>query len=298
MRRTVIVLMILAFASLACNLTEPPAPTPTIAPPPVLTTPVLGLNPVSGPPGTVINVGAAGFPVGTKVNLYLSPASTVSNTPVAQSLTIGTGGILSFAFQLPDTVNGKAIANNTNLIVTIASADNTVRASAIFIALSSNATAEAGDTTDNTDNSSGGTADNSGLFITSPAINASIVGSAVVVTGSGRAFNNRVGVQVLDANYKVLGSALATIQAGTNALGPWEVTVGFTQPAGASIGYIVAYTVNSAGTVALQASIPVGLAGSGVVTQAPTIAPTVGPTVPPVITAGPPATTGFITATP
>ncbi|MEP7286079.1 MAG: Gmad2 immunoglobulin-like domain-containing protein [Chloroflexota bacterium] len=300
-----ILLCVLVLPSVACNLGEAPPATPTLAP--VLNTPIVGLNPISGAPGTVITVVIAGFPTGSSVNLFLSPAdAATSTTPIAQNLTIGAGGILSFAFQLPNTVNGTALNSPTSVSLTVSTTDNTVRASALFLANVGNGTPTATPQATNVGNSTSGGSSTSGsnLFITSPSINALVVGNAVVVTGSGSAFNSRVGVQVLNANYQVLGSVLGVIQAGAGAVGPWQVTVGFTQPGAPAVGYIVAYTVNAAGGVATQGSIPVSLAGQAAVTTIPTVAAatsTNGPTVPPVITGGPtaaPPTVGFITATP
>ncbi|MCC7450909.1 MAG: hypothetical protein IT324_26070 [Anaerolineae bacterium] len=308
-RAYAIVVCTLLFATLACNLNESPTPQPTIGPAAVLQNPVVGLNPVSGPPGTVIRVSAAGFPAGAKVNLYLSPIDAINQNPIAQDLTIAAGGVLSFAMQLPSQVGNTTLNGTVPLNLTLSTTDSTVKANAIFVALSGTTgagtptvTAQAG--------SSGGTTTDGGtsggtvtqLFITSPAIGSAIAGNSVVVTGSGRAFNSRVGVQVLDANQKVIGSAFAVIQAGANAVGPWETAVGFTQPAAASAGYIVAYTINAQGTVAEQASIPIALVGAGVVAPTATLTgvpPTTAPTVPAVITVAPPASTAlpFITAT-
>src|SRR5690349_19954532 len=106
-------LCLLALPALACGLdTATHVPT---APPAVLQSPVLGLNPVSGPPGTVVNVSAAGFPQGTTVNLFLSPTAATSPNPVAQNLTIGSGGILTFALQLPESVNNTPLTGTTPL---------------------------------------------------------------------------------------------------------------------------------------------------------------------------------------
>jgi len=309
-RAYAIVVCALMFATLACNLNESPTPQPTIGPAAVLQTPMVGLNPVSGPPGTVIRVSAAGFPAGAKVNLYLSPIDAINQSPIAQDLTIAAGGVLSFAMQLPSQVGNTTLSGIMPLNLTLSTTDNMVRANAIFVALSGTTgagtptvTVQAGssDGTTNDGGTSGGGAVTQ-LFITSPAIGSAIAGNSVVVTGSGRAFNSRVGVQVLDANQKVIGSAFAVIQAGANAVGPWETAVGFTQPAAASAGFIVAYTINAQGTVAEQASIPIALVGAGVVapTAIPTgRPPTTAPTVPAVITVAPPAATPlpFITAT-
>jgi hypothetical protein len=293
MRRLFAILTVLALAT-ACNLTESPTPVPA-SPPPVLPNPFLGLSPVSGPPGTVIRVAAAGFPVGLLVNFYINAdpaggtAPTASN-PVIQNLTIGAGGILAFDFQLPTQINNTTLTDTTPLTFTVAAVDNlSIQASAIFIATTSATATPASETT------------GAGrLYIISPAISAAVSGSSVVVTGSGSAFNNRVAVQVKDAQYNILGSALATIQASAGAVGPWETVVVFVQPVSPSVGYIVAYTVNAQNAVADEASIPITFTGAGAptATVAPTTQPTAVPTVPPVITVAPPTpAVPFITAT-
>ena len=296
MRRLLVILFACAMPVLACDVGTAPTAVPTYAPPPVSQNPILGLNPVTGAPGTVINVAAAGFPDGAKVNVYLSAPNAASPLTVAQGFTIGSGGILSFALQLPGKINGTDLTSNTDLTFTMATLDNTVRANAIFAAVVGSGTPTA--TPQN--GSSAGTAGTSDLFITSPAINVAIAGNAVVVTGSGSALNNRVGVQMLDPNYKVLGSAFAVIQAGAGQVGPWQVTVTFAQPNAPTTAYIAAYTLNAQGGFAEQASIPVTLTGQAapiVVSPVPTAIP---PTLPPVITAAPSAVPSlpFITATP
>jgi len=293
MKRLAVIILLMAVPSLACGLsTESPAP--TAAPPPQLDVPVLGLNPISGPPGTVVSVSAAGFPPSAKVNLYISPVSGTNPNPVAQDLTVGPGGILKFAMQLPDTLNGTPLPTGSNdLIVGLASPDGLTKANAIFIALVGSASASGATPTSASGTTGGAT---STLFITSPGINSVITGNAVVVTGSGASFNNRVGVQLQDASYNVIASALATIQAAQGAIGPWQTTVSFAQPSSAAVAYIVAYTVNASGQVNQQASIPVQLSASGVPTVPPPTASSIPPTVPPVITGGP--TLPFVTATP
>jgi Immunoglobulin-like domain of bacterial spore germination len=298
MRRMFLVLLVLALPTLACNLSESPTAVPTVPPALPLQNPVVGLNPVSGAPGTVVAVVAAGFPAGSRVNLYLSPIDTTTPNPVAQDLTIGANGTLTFALQVPDQLGNKTLSGTTPVNFMVATTDNALRANAIFIVTAGGATPTS--PSDITGTVSGQ------LYITSPAIGAVITGGSVVVTGSGRAFNNRVGVQVLDTRNNILGSAFATIQAAAGAIGPWQTTVVFAQPASATTGYIVAYTANAQGGLADQASIPVTLAGAGVPTTTalpPTVPPTVAPTVPPVITIGPTATRGnptapFITSTP
>jgi Immunoglobulin-like domain of bacterial spore germination len=296
MRRMALVLLLTALPSLACALSESPTAVPTPLPAPVLQNPVVGLTPISGAPGTLVNVVVAGFPAGSRVNIYLSTLDTTNANPAAQDLNIGAGGILIFSMQVPDKIGDKTLTGTTPISFTVATTDNALRASAVFLATS-------GTPQPTEQTAAGGGATGGGqLFITSPAINSTIAGSAVVVTGSGAAANNRVGVQVLDSTYHALGSGFATIQAGSGAVGPWQTTVSFTQPAAASVGYIVAYTVNAQGGIAQQASIPVLLAGGVVPTTAPTAIrtpPTLPPTVPPVITVGPTAGGGgFITATP
>jgi hypothetical protein len=295
--RTLACLCVLTLPMLACSLGESAQPTATPQPAPTISSPVVGLNPVTGPPGTVIRVGAAGFPTGTTVNLYLTPVDVTTPNQVAQGLTIGAGGLLSFAMQLPDKLGDKALTGTTPLNFMISTADNTVRASAVFLATTGTATQSPTDTGDTSGGTSGGTGGGA-LFITGPAIGSAVSGNSVVVTGSGSAANNRVGVQVLNANNQILGSAIAVIQAGAGAVGPWQITVGFTQPAAATAGYIVAYTVNAQGTVVQQSSIPIQMLGGAApapTTAAPGVTATTAPTVPPVITGIPP---GFITATP
>lgn len=241
---------------------------------------------------------AAGFPAGAQVNVYINAsqpggaASTTSN-PVMQSLTIGAGGILTFDYQLPTQINNTTLTGSTPLNFTMATVDNlALQASAVFIATAgATATPSSGTT---------GTGGTGQLYIISPAISAIISGTSVVVTGSGSALNSRVGVQVQDARNNILGSALANIQAGVGAVGPWETVVAFAQPVSPSGGYIVAYTVNAQGTVADMTSIPIIFTGAGVptVTVVPTNVPTRPPTVPPVITVPPPTQPlPFITAT-
>jgi immunoglobulin-like protein involved in spore germination len=293
MRRMFFILLALALPTLSCSLSESPTPVPTPQPAPVLQTPVVGLSPISGAPGTLINVVVAGFPAGAKVNVFLSTLDATTANPEA-NLTIGAGGILMFSYQIPDKIGDKTLSGTTPINVTVATADGVTRASAVFLATSGTPEATA------QTNTAGGGTGGGQLFITSPAINAAVAGGTVVVTGSGSAANNRVGVQVLDSRNNVLGSAFATIQATAGAVGPWETTVVFAQPASATIGYIVAYTVNAQGGIAEQASIPVALAGAAVPTTAPTAAQTPTtrpPTVPPVITVGP-TQGGIITATP
>jgi hypothetical protein len=294
-----LLLFVFLLPAIACNLSSEPS-VPTSAPAPVLQATVLGLNPVTGGPGTVITVSAGGFPAGAKVNLYIGNGTGTNAAPAAQNLTVTQGGVLSFALQLPDTINNQRLSGTTDLTFTVATVDGTARASALFTAVVGNGTSTLAPTpSDNGSAASGGGTGSGNLFITSPAINAGVVGGSIVVTGSGSAFNDTVGVQVLDVNYNVLGNAFATIQAAANAVGPWETTVAFKQPASASVGYIVAYTVNTSGVIIQQASIPIQLAGQGAVTAAPPtgtgIPPTLGNVITVVVTVTP-STPGVTTA--
>src|SRR5260370_16026084 len=135
MRRLLVILFAFAMPLLACDVGTAPTAVPTYAPPPVLQNPILGLNPVTGAPGTVISVAAAGFPEGAKVNVYLSTLNGASPLTVAQGFTIGSGGILSFALQLPSKINGTDLTSNTDLTFTMSTLGNSVRANAIFAAL-------------------------------------------------------------------------------------------------------------------------------------------------------------------
>jgi hypothetical protein len=243
----------------------------------------------------VIRVAAAGFPVGAQVNVAISvsqPGGAAPN-PVMQGLTIGAGGILTFDYQLPAQINNTTLTGTTPLTFTMVTMDNLpMQASAVFIATAgATATPSSGTT---------GTGGTGQLYIISPAISAVLSSTRVVVTGSGSALNSRVGVQVQDARNNILGSALAIIQAGVGAVGPWETVVTFAQPVSPSGGYIVAYTVNAQGTVADMTSIPITFTGAGVPTATVTATTVVtrAPTVPPVITVPPPTlAVPFITAT-
>src|SRR5258708_12523929 len=133
MKRIALVLLLPTMPAIACSLTDSPLPAPTRAPPPVLGSPMLGLNPVSGAPGTIVNVGAAGFPVGSKVNLYLGPVNGANPNPVAQNLTIGTGGILSFALQLPANIKGHPLPGTIDLNFTISPTTHPPHATTQFL---------------------------------------------------------------------------------------------------------------------------------------------------------------------
>src|SRR5258708_8607760 len=195
MRASPVILFVLGRPVWACAVGTAPPAVPTYAPPRVLQSPILGLNPVTGAPGTVINVAAAGFPEGAKVNLYLSVVNGATPAPVAQSLTIGSGGILSFALQLPGQINGTALTSNTDLTFTIATMDNTVRANALFSAVVGSGTPTA--TPQSGSGNAAGAVGTNDRFITSHSVNVALAGHALVVTGSGSALHSPVRVQVL-----------------------------------------------------------------------------------------------------
>src|SRR5258706_8703279 len=112
MKRWYMILMLFALPTLACNISGSAA-APTLPPPPVLQSPVVGLKPNTGGPGTVVNVGAAGFPSGAKVNLYLYPVNSTTPIPIAEGLTIGQGGLLSFAMQIPAQIGSTTLTGTT-----------------------------------------------------------------------------------------------------------------------------------------------------------------------------------------
>src|SRR5262245_21329506 len=118
MRRMALVLLLMALPSLSCALSESPTAVPTPLPAPILQNPVVGVTPISGVPGTLINVVVAGFPVGSRVNIYVSTLDTTNANPAAQDLTIGAGGILIFSMQVPDQVGGKTLTGTTPISFT------------------------------------------------------------------------------------------------------------------------------------------------------------------------------------
>ncbi len=267
--KRLLALLVVILPALACNLGSA-ASTPTPAPPtPGISTPVVGISPVAGPPGTVISVAAAGYPPGSRVNLFLSPQNLPSTTPLT-TLTVGAAGTLGFAMAIPDQLNGTPITANETLIFNLSPESGGVGASALFLALNGGTpgqiTATPAGSTAGTGGATGGSTQT--LFITGPGMGTSLSGSTVTVTGSGSGSDSPVTVQVQDANNTVIGSASATIPAAANVIGVWQVTVAFTQPATAINGYILAF--DAAGQ---QTSIPVTFVGSG--GQAP-VAPAVG----------------------
>lgn len=284
MKRLALILILLTLS--ACTLSTP-ADTPTPVPvqaPAQLQVPVVGLQPVSGAPGTVIKIGVAGFPAGTRVGLNLSSSS--SNTvQAAQDLPIDQSGDLIFSLTLPSQVGSDTLNRTLPLTFTIVTTNQQVRADAIFLVTAGTGTLSVSPTSaSTTGNPSGGQLANT-LFITAPAIG-SLQTGAITVTGSGSAFNNVVAVQVWDAHSQPINGANATIQAVAGAIGPWQTTITYPQPSVTSVGYVVAFTYNKNGTLAQQASINVVLAAANLPTVVPSVVPTA---VPPPI---------FITATP
>lgn len=257
--RIIVMVMALALANLACNLTGSTAGSNNAAP-----APVIGLQPLSGPPGTVITVAVTGFTPGALVNLLALPEGQVSPTVLARDLLIGASGSLNFALSLPAQIGTTPLTRTTALTLSVATADQRELASAVFVALITN-TGTPGSTLAATPTqgglSGGGVTQN--LYITSPAINSVHTAAQITVIGSGASFNNQVNVQLQDINNNVIASDVATIQGASGALGTWQVTIGFTQPAQRSSGYIYAFTVNTTGGLAQASSIPIVYAGAG-----------------------------------
>ncbi|MHB8627314.1 MAG: Gmad2 immunoglobulin-like domain-containing protein [Aggregatilineales bacterium] len=233
---------------LACNLgSNPPAP-PTLTPVPFtgLAVPLVALNPLSGPPGVAITLTAAGFPANSQLNLFVSLLSAPSATPL--TVLTASGGTVVFALQLPPQLNGTTLTDGTPLLFTLTPVSGGPSANALFWVQNASGGSSPQPTTDN-----GGPV--TGVFITSPGIDAALSGTTVTVTGS--APGGAVTVQVQDTNNAVLGSATAYSQAAAGTLGVWQTTIAFAQPAAFGSGYIVAFAGGE------QASIPVTFVGSG-----------------------------------
>jgi hypothetical protein len=286
MSRWVLLMVFLALPSLACNLSNP-APTP----PPTPQTPSIGLQPVSGPPNTVITIAVAGFPAGAKVNLLATVDGSTTANLLARDLTISPAGTLTFAISLPAQIGTVALNRTTSLALTVQTADNLIRASAVFVA-TVGTTGNPGQplpTATRTVVTGGGAVNN--LFITGPPINSVHGGTRITVTGSGAAYDNAVYVQLTNANLNILASGTARINAAVGAVGAWRVDIDFFQPPARTAGFVVAYTLNRNAQIAQQASIPVVLTGPGAGLPTPTFTPT---TIPIIVTNTP----WIITATP
>jgi len=238
---------------LACNLGgSPPAPpTSTPAPASGSSVPLVGLNPLSGPPGTTVTLAATGFPAGTQLDLFVSLLNAPSPTPLTV-LTAG-GGTLTFALQLPQQLNGTVLSDSTPLLFTLTPVSGGPSANTLFWVQSGISGAP--------QPTSANTGPVSGVFITSPGIGTTLTGASIMVTGSAPA--GAVTVQVQDANNAVLGSATAYSQAAAGTLGVWQTIVSFGQPANSENGYIVAFAAGG------QASIPIVFPGLGVVPTIP-----------------------------
>jgi hypothetical protein len=230
---------------LACNLGGSPAAPPTVTPGQILpaSVPLIGLNPLSGPPGTTITLTATGFPLNTQLDLYVSLFSAPSTAPLT---VLTAGNPLTFALQLPEQLNGSALTAGTPLLFTLTPVNGGQSANSLFWVQNSNAAAP--QPTD------ANVVPVTGVFITAPGMGTLLSGTSVTVTGS--APSGAVTVQVQDANNAVLGSATAYSQAAPGTLGIWLTTVGFAQPSAGGGGYIVAFAGNQ------QASIPITFAGS------------------------------------
>lgn len=271
--------------ALACNLTNPAlTPPPTTIP----QQPVIGVQPASGPPGTIITVAVAGFPAGAKVNLLATADGNPTPAVLARDLMITDGGGLNFAFNLPAQIGTQAINKTTTLTMIVQTADGAVRASAVFVATPAT-TGGGGQLPATATTSSGGGVTTPALFITAPPIGSVHGGARIAVTGSGANWDNTVYVQITNSALQVLASGQATINASAGVVGVWQTTINIAQPPQRTDGFIVAFTLNRSGQLAQQSSIPIVLAGVTVPTLTPTTAP-----IPIVITNTP----WVITATP
>lgn len=289
-----LLLTMLALSVMACSLGSEAVPT-TAPPQPALQVPILGLDPVSGPPGTVITLGVAGFTAGAKVNLLVTPEGGTPTT-LAKDLTIAEGGILKFAISLPAQIGTVALNKTISLTLTVQTPDALTKASAVFLATANTTTAGVGTRLPTpTQSSSSGGEQVTNFFITAPAIGSVHAGTQITVTGSGATYDNIVNVQIINGSQQVLANGVATIQSAVGTIGPWQVAITIAQPAARTDAYIVAYTLNRNGNISQQASIPIVLAGAGVPTTGPVATGTTAPTAFPIIITNTP---WVITATP
>jgi Immunoglobulin-like domain of bacterial spore germination len=283
----------IALVSLACTLTSgSPAPT-SPAQQSALQVPIIGLEPTSGAPGTVITIGIADFPTGAKVNLLVTPDGATTPSVLARDLVVAQGGSLKFAFSLPTQIGTVTLNKNTPLMMTVQTADGAIQASAVFLVTvtASGGTSSGGGVVvaSPTPRTSTGGAAVASLFITAPAINSVHAGAQITVTGSGATFDNVVNLQLINDAQQVLANGVARIQSSVAGnVGPWQGTLTFQQPPLRTSGYIVAYTLTRNGQIAQQASIPVVMAGVNVPTLTPVLT----------FTSQPPAFPIIITATP
>ena len=255
----------LLLPALACNLDNGAVTVATVIPGSttlsLLNAPLVGINPISGPPGTALTLTATGFAVGTQLSVFISTLNTPSSTP-ATVLTANAGANV-FVLPVPQQLNGVAVAGGTPLLFTVAPVTGGTNATALFWVQGAAITGQVTATTQaQVVVTSPGVGATSGVFITSPAIDSAVAGTSVAVTGSAPA--GAVVVQVHDANNAVLGSVTANSQATTGALGVWQTTVGFTPPAGTANGFIVAIQGG------IQASIPIVFSDTGVSPALPT----------------------------
>ena len=274
-RHLFILITVLAMSAMACNLGGDVAPTAAPSP----SAPTLTINPITAPLGSLITLTVAGFPTGARVNLLITPEGVTAPTPYAQDLTIPQGGTLQFAINIPPQIGTTLITKDTTLTLTVQTADGLSKANGVFLATVSStvATANAGTRLPTPTQSAvtggvTGGGQTSNFFITGPAIGSLHGGTQISVMGSGATYDNTVNVQIIDAANNVLANGVATIQSTAGTLGAWQTVINITQPATQSDAYIVAYTLNQSGNISQQASIPIILAGSGVV--APTAAAT------------------------
>ena len=231
-------------SALACSLTSDTLPTSTPPAPLGATSPIVGLNPVTGAVGSQITITGLGFPRNASVNFYLS-AQTVANTILLQTLTTDSAGTIKLNFQVPSQLNGTPINSPVALKFILTAPSSGLIASAVFLVQDGTPGAAAVQT--GVPNTASGAVQM--LFIISAGTDSVLAGNVVTVIGSDTP-GAQVNVQVQDANNAILGSAVVGSQVGSNGLGVWQTTIAFRTPT-TSTGYVVAFTSVQ------QSSIPV-----------------------------------------
>src|SRR5579863_373523 len=133
----VMALMMLMLPALGCNLDSSASslPTPTTF---ILTggatgaiaAPLVGLNPVSGPPNTTVTLMAGGFPLNVQLNVFISALNTPNSAPI--TVLTANGGAVTYSLALPQQLNGVALANGTPLLFTVSTVGGGASATALF----------------------------------------------------------------------------------------------------------------------------------------------------------------------
>ena len=90
------------------------------------------------------------------------------------------------------------------------------------------------------------------------------ISSPLLVTGEGMAFENQLGVQVLDEEGRLIGQTVAFITADIGQRGPFSAEIAFTQPAAAQAGRVVVFDTSPRdGSIITLNSVEVRLAAQG-----------------------------------